>query len=469
MVIQNESGALNESFSDIFGTVIEYYAKPQTANWIIGEEITPFGIRNMSDPNSLNAPDTYNGQFWYSGDLDKGGVHTNSGVGNYWFYLLAIGGSGTNDFGDSYSVSGISIDSAALIAYRTLTVYLTPNSDYYDAREYSIQAAEDLFGPCSPQVEATMDAWNAVGLGGAFSSLPLAMMNIDPTTVCFAPATVQFHSNASGAFSYDWDFGDGAQSTDWRPVHEFQNFGSYDITLIVTGCNGIRDTLENINGLNLQSTPGCSIQMPQQSFAHVLTESCSGTLMDTGGPDNYPDNLTSTITIAPPGAGQIILNFSLFDLYPGGDYLGIYDRPDENSPLIGIYGANILPNGGIVTSTGPEITLKMSSNVINNGPGFELNWDCSPVSLDRLDWGADIKIFPNPANNQVIIQGGTTARVSGNITLVDVFGNWVHKATFLPGDSIYIRFDLDRVPSGIYWIEIESEGTRVRKPFIIQK
>ncbi|NIW45715.1 MAG: hypothetical protein GWN30_13480, partial [Gammaproteobacteria bacterium] len=64
---------------------------------------------------------------------DNGGVHTNSGVQNYWFYLLSEGGSGVNDNGDAYFVTGIGIEEAAQIAYRNLTVYLMPGSDYPDA------------------------------------------------------------------------------------------------------------------------------------------------------------------------------------------------------------------------------------------------------------------------------------------------------------------------------------------------
>ena len=108
LIYQNESGALNESFSDIFGTAIEFYAKPNDANWTLGED---FGLisRDMAYPNAYGDPDTYHGTHWYYGSYDHGGVHTNSGVQNYWFYLLATGGNGTNDNGHNYSVTGIGI------------------------------------------------------------------------------------------------------------------------------------------------------------------------------------------------------------------------------------------------------------------------------------------------------------------------------------------------------------------------
>jgi Zn-dependent metalloprotease len=170
LIYMNESGALNESFSDIFGECIEHFATGSN-DWLMGDDITlgsATPIRNMANPNARNHPDTYYGTYWYTGSGDNGGVHFNSGVQNKWFYILANGESGTNDIGDSYSVTGIGMDKAADIAYRNLTVYLTPNSNYYDARLGAIEAAEDLFGVNSAEVVATTNAWYAVGVGAPY-------------------------------------------------------------------------------------------------------------------------------------------------------------------------------------------------------------------------------------------------------------------------------------------------------------
>lgn len=157
-----ESGALNEGFSDIFGTTIEFYAKGSSANWLIGEAF--YTLRSMSNPNAYGHPDTYQGTNWATGTADNGGVHTNSSVLNFWYYLLTQGGSGTNDKGTAYSVTGIGLSKAAAIAYRTLTVYLTATSNYTNARTYSIQAATDLYGASSAEVTQTTNAWIAVGV-----------------------------------------------------------------------------------------------------------------------------------------------------------------------------------------------------------------------------------------------------------------------------------------------------------------
>ncbi len=173
LIYSYESGALNESFSDIFGEVAENYMRG-TNDWRMGADFTvrpgKTSLRNMSNPNDPNAltqqPDTYLGDFWYSGSGDNGGVHFNSGVQNFWFYLLSEGGSGTNDNGDDYTVNAIGMTKAAAIAYRNLTVYLSQNSQYADARTGAILAATDLYGAGSDEVAQVTAAWCAVGVGG---------------------------------------------------------------------------------------------------------------------------------------------------------------------------------------------------------------------------------------------------------------------------------------------------------------
>ncbi|MBY0534648.1 MAG: M4 family metallopeptidase [Chitinophagaceae bacterium] len=162
LVYSNESGALNEAFSDILGTSIEWFGKG-TGNWTLGDEIGGI-FRSMSNPNLYGDPDTYQGTNWATGTADNGGVHTNSGVLNFWFYLLTTGGSGTNDKGFAYNVTGIGIDKAAAIAYRTNTVYLTANSNYAAARTYGIKSAEDLYGVGSVEAVQTANAFDAVGV-----------------------------------------------------------------------------------------------------------------------------------------------------------------------------------------------------------------------------------------------------------------------------------------------------------------
>lgn len=164
---RDESGALNESFSDIFGSMVERYVRGHYGfNWQQAEDAEPGGIRDMSNPNRFSDPDTYWGDHWYSGRNRSVYVHTNSGVPNYWFYLLCVGGTGYHDWNEYFDVTGIGVDKAEAIAYRSLTCYLTSSSDFFDARLGSIWAARDLYGDCSHEMLQTANAWFAVNVHG---------------------------------------------------------------------------------------------------------------------------------------------------------------------------------------------------------------------------------------------------------------------------------------------------------------
>lgn len=174
LVYAKESGAMNEGFSDIWGAVIEHYAQLEKDMWRIGEEIGVDPLRVMSNPNLRGDPDTYGGLHWEqvsgcspTGPNDNCGVHTNSGVLNYWFYLLVTGGKGKNDNNDSFTVAGIGVDKAAEIAYTTEQL-LSATATYADCRTTSVAATAALYGNCSREAEAVIRAWHAVGVGAEF-------------------------------------------------------------------------------------------------------------------------------------------------------------------------------------------------------------------------------------------------------------------------------------------------------------
>ena len=172
LTYSGESGGLNEATSDIFGTMVEFYAANASdpGDYLIGEEFDladGVGFRRMDDPDS----DGSSQNCWTTGtkNLD---VHYSSGVGNHFFYLLAEG-SGARTIGgvahdsstcNGSTITGIGRDAAQRIWYRALTTYFTSGTTYAQARTATIRAAGDLFGAGSTQAATVAAAWSAVSV-----------------------------------------------------------------------------------------------------------------------------------------------------------------------------------------------------------------------------------------------------------------------------------------------------------------
>ncbi|GGF12314.1 hypothetical protein GCM10011383_24430 [Hymenobacter cavernae] len=155
LVYQGQSGALNESFADVFGTMMD------REDWNIGEDVVkrstfPSGaLRSLSDPHNGGGSLSDRGfqprtmSELYTGSQDNGGVHINSGIPNWAFYKFA---------------TAIGKEHAEQVWYRTLTTYLTRSSQFLDLRLGVIQAATDLYGDNSSEVNAARAAFDAVGI-----------------------------------------------------------------------------------------------------------------------------------------------------------------------------------------------------------------------------------------------------------------------------------------------------------------
>ncbi|WP_257348760.1 M4 family metallopeptidase [Pseudalkalibacillus decolorationis] len=145
LVYQDQSGALNESMSDVFSVFVE------REDYLLGEDAyTPNrsgdALRSLSNPPAYNQPDHMDN--YYYTNSDNGGVHTNSGIPNKAGYL---------------TISSIGADKAEKIYYRALTVYLGPYSNFSDARAALLQSAADYYG-YGTEYDTIVDSWNQVGV-----------------------------------------------------------------------------------------------------------------------------------------------------------------------------------------------------------------------------------------------------------------------------------------------------------------
>lgn len=164
----DQSGALNESMSDVFGSLVKQYHLKQTADkadWLIGEglftsRINGKALRSMSNPGTAYDDPILNGkdpqpadmQHYVKTTYDNGGVHINSGIPNRAFYLSAI------------AIGGYAWEKTGKIWYITLTERLRHDSDFKNAAENTIDVAGKLFGAGSKEQESVRKAWTTVGV-----------------------------------------------------------------------------------------------------------------------------------------------------------------------------------------------------------------------------------------------------------------------------------------------------------------
>lgn len=182
LIYQNESGALNEAWSDIFGALVDRQEGATGADiWLLGEDIytpgTPGdGLRDMANPQAMGDYDWYPTR--YLGTSDSGGVHTNSGIANLAFVLLVDGGTHPRAGAPSdpanvasaaipeIAVTGIGFEAAADLFYAANVGCLTPGATFAEAR---FCTAEALAGVHAAAVHL---AWDAVGVPTEFTPPP---------------------------------------------------------------------------------------------------------------------------------------------------------------------------------------------------------------------------------------------------------------------------------------------------------
>ena len=163
-----QSGALNESFSDVFGSLVRQRSLGQTADqadWLIGEgimgpELPGEALRSLKAPGTAFKYDNQPADMAHYVNLpddgdprhDNGGVHINSGIPNHAFYLAAIG------------IGGNAWEKAGAIWYTTLTTRLHENSDFQAAADATVAVSGELYGAGGAEQQAVRSAWVQVGI-----------------------------------------------------------------------------------------------------------------------------------------------------------------------------------------------------------------------------------------------------------------------------------------------------------------
>jgi len=168
LIYQDESGALNEAFSDVMGISTKFFFLPagtgiNRANYGLGSDvIRPGGLRSFDNPGVFGDPDHYSKRLITTDD--NGGLHTNCTIVDHAFYLAIEGGTNRTS---GFSVQGVGAanrEQIEKVFYRGFTLMLTPNATFSMARAATIQSARDLYGAGSAAERAVTQAWTAVGV-----------------------------------------------------------------------------------------------------------------------------------------------------------------------------------------------------------------------------------------------------------------------------------------------------------------
>ena len=167
LVYSDQPGALNESFSDVFGSLVKQYLQKQTAaqaDWLIGQGLLTANVKGIA-LRSMKAPGTAyddpvlgkdsqpaNMKNYVNTTQDNGGVHTNSGIPNHAFYVIAV------------EMGGYAWEKAGMVWYLTLRDKLTDRATFADCAKLTYQVAGDKFGKGSLEQKAVQTGWAEVGI-----------------------------------------------------------------------------------------------------------------------------------------------------------------------------------------------------------------------------------------------------------------------------------------------------------------
>tara|TARA_R110000868_G_scaffold386758_2_gene655168 strand:+ start:772 stop:3264 length:2493 start_codon:yes stop_codon:yes gene_type:complete len=446
LVYERESGAINEGLSDIWASMVEFYAAPEKDTYLLGEDIG-FTFRSMSNPKSRNQPDTYNGDFWLNPncgtpnrDNDYCGVHRNSGILNHWFYLLAEGSSNTDQINDNlatFNIAGIGKDKAAKIVYRAQTIYFTPTTDYEDARMYTIQAAEDLFGQFSVEASITCQSWFAVGIGNnnCFDNVRI----IGNPSVCYSnPTTYNLNGSTSNI------------NVTWSVSSNLQIVSSNNTSITVRALNSSSSGNASItaSSQNTSTTKNVWVGLPGTvgGLSHVSTFGCTKgeiNVYSNGGAEQYEWQVSG---------GKIVIPINGYT-YTGGEVVFV-DPIDSN------YGFTVKVRAKNSCGYSPWYTKHIPTQCNPNGGGgttplfttFGNNLD-----LDK------VTIYPNPANEKVNVY--IPSDENSTIKVFDMNGRLVLEKDV---KGRFPQIDVSELKNNLYLIHVVGEYNAVLK-LIIQK
>ncbi len=503
LIYQYQSGALNESYSDVWGETIDILNNYEDAGenlsvrtttscsgslrWKMGEDATAFGaaIRDMWNPNCNGDPGrVLDSSNYFCGITDSGGVHTNSGVTNHLYALLVDGGTY-----NGYTMTGIGFVKAAHLWWRAQKNYLTATSDFANFADALEAAANDLVGINLQGLSTTTtpaglsgQAFTAADVQNVKNGILSVQLRLSPATQCnYTPLLAQSPpalcstATSNPLFKEDWENGLGNwtvsnvptkastwEARDWTIKADLPKSRTGKAIFAIDPING--DCATNLqNGiLRLESPtitiPAFSAGKYEMAFNHyVATESTWD-----GGNIKYSLN----------GGAWTLLPITAFT-YNGYnstlDGTSSNDNPlkgqraftgTDGGSLGGSWGQSVIDLSKINVVAGSKIKFRfeLGTDGCNGIEGWYLDeiyvYNCATLAVEDAQKQNSISVYPNPTSGLVTIQNKSNSNLK-NVEIYNVAGQLVQK--FDVSNAKNASLDMSQLTNGTYVLKVVSE------------
>lgn len=505
LIYQYQSGALNESYSDVWGETIDLInnymdegenlsVRTTTAcsgslRWKMGEDATAFGgaIRDMWNPNCNGDPakvlDTAN---YYCGTADSGGVHTNSGVTNHLYALLVDGGTY-----NGYTMTGMGFVKAAHLWWRAQKNYLTATSDFANFADALEASANDLIGVNLQGLSTTVTPAGLTGLSitsadvqNVKNGILAVQLRTSPATQCnYTPLLAQSAPSLCASatnnplFKEDWENGLGNwtvtnvptkpstwEARDWTIKSNLPKSRPGKAIFAIDPING--DCASNLqNGILRLESP--TITMPtftsgkyEMAFNHyVATESTWD-----GGNIKYSLN-DGSWTLVPVTA------FTYNGYNSTLDGTSSNDNPlkgqkaftgTDGGSLGGSWGQSVIDLSKLGVTSGSKIKFRfeMGTDGCNGVEGWYLDelyvYNCSTLAVEDVKKQNGISVFPNPTSGFITIQNTKNSDLK-TVEIYNVAGQLIKNFKLNSGTN-KASLDMSQLLNGTYILKVKSES-----------
>lgn len=505
LIYQYQSGALNESYSDVWGETIDLInnymdegenlsVRTTTAcsgslRWKVGEDATSFGgaIRDMWNPNCNGDPaKVLDAANYYCGIADSGGVHTNSGVTNHLYALLVDGGTY-----NGYTMTGMGFVKAAHLWWRAQKNYLTATSDFANFADALEASANDLIGVNLQGLSTTVTPAGLTGLSitsadvqNVKNGILAVQLRTSPATQCnYTPLLAQSAPSLCASatnnplFKEDWENGLGNwtvtnvptkpstwEARDWTIKSNLPKSRPGKAIFAIDPING--DCASNLqNGILRLESP--TITMPtftsgkyEMAFNHyVATESTWD-----GGNIKYSLNEGSW-TLVPVTAFTYNGYNSTLDGTSSNDNPLKGQRAftgTDGGSLGGSWGQSVIDLSKLGVTSGSKIKFRfeMGTDGCNGVEGWYLDelyvYNCSTLAVEDVKKQNGISVFPNPTSGFVTIQNTKNSDLK-TVEIYNVAGQLIKNFKLNSGTN-KASLDMSQLLNGTYILKVKSES-----------